>query len=385
MKLAIVTPGFLPVPAVEGGAVEQLITNYIEENEVYHYYDIDLFTVKDSRLDNFNYKYTNIIQVPTRSIIIRIYYHIRFKICRLFTNGLDKNYMDRKIAKLCNPYKYDKVLIENNMNIFNLIAKKTTKNNIYFHLHNDFGKNDPAKSLNKTKRVIKKASNIIVVSDFLANKLKKLGAEKVSVVYNTIDFSKYHSLTLNEKNKLRNKYGLSNDDIVFTYIGRLEKEKGFDRVVTAFNYLKKSKNSPKIKCLVVGDNKKQRSVNNPLIHYTGYIENKNISKIYSISDCIIIPTRVEEAFGMVALESLTMGLPIIASKSGALPELLNRTSNILIDNNDNFAINLEKNVVELSKDKDLRIQMEKSSQKKSKKYKMSLKDYYIRVSNALTE
>lgn len=385
MKLAIVTPGFLPVPAVEGGAVEQLITNYIEENEVYHYYDIDLFTVKDSRLDNFNYKYTNIIQVPTRSIVIRIYYHIRFKICRLFKNGLDKNYMDRKIARLCNPYKYDKVLIENNMNIFNLIAKKTTKNNIYFHLHNDFGKNDPAKSLNKTKRVIKKASNIIVVSDFLANKLKKLGAEKVSVVYNTIDFSKYHSLTLNEKNKLRNKYELSNDDIVFTYIGRLEKEKGFDRVATAFNYLKKSKNSPKIKCLVVGDNKKQRSVNNPLIHYTGYIENKNISKIYSISDCIIIPTRVEEAFSMVALESLTMGLPIIASKSGALPELLNRTANILINNNDNFAINLEKNVVKLSKDKDLRIQMGKSSQKRSRKYKMSLKDYYIRISNALTE
>lgn len=385
MKLAILTPGFLPVPAVEGGAVEQLITNFIEENEVYHYYDIDLFTVKDSRLDNFDYKYTNIIQVPTRSIVIRVYYYIKFKIYRLFKNELSKGYMDKKIAKFCNPYKYDKVLVENNMNIFNLIAKKTTKDNIYFHLHNDFGKNDPAKSLNKTKSVIKKAANIIVVSDFLANKLKKLGAEKVSVVYNTIDFSKYHSLPLNEKNKLKNKYGLSNGDIVFTYIGRLEKEKGFDRVVKAFNYLEKSKKYSKIKCLVVGDNKQQRSTNNPIIHYAGYIENKNISKIYSISDCVIIPTRVEEAFGMVALESLAMGLPIIASKSGALPEILNKTSNILINNDDNFVMNLEKNVIKLSEDKNLRIKIGESSQKRSKKYKVTFKNYYIKMLNALTE
>lgn len=383
MKLAILTPGFLPVPAVEGGAVEQLITNFIEENEIHHYYDIDLFTIENIRLNNFNYKYTNIIQVSTRAVSVRAYYYIKFKICRLFKNGLSKNYMDKKIAQLCDPHKYDKVLVENNMNIFNLIVKKYNTNNVYFHLHNDFGNNDPAKSWDKTKKVIKKAANIIVVSKFLANKLKKIGAKKVSVVYNTIDFQNYHRLFVNKKNKLKNNYGLSSEDIVFTYIGRLEKEKGFDRVIEAFNYFAKTKSNPKIKCLIVGDNKQQKLADNPYIYYTGYIKNKNISKIYSISDCVIIPTRVEEAFSIVALESIAMGLPIIASRSGALPEILKNTSNIIIDNDDDFVLNLKKAVIKLSTDKNLRKEIGKSSLKKSKEYRISFKDYYLKMVNAL--
>lgn len=41
MKLAILTPGFMPVPAIKGGAVEQLTENIIIGNELTHKYDID--------------------------------------------------------------------------------------------------------------------------------------------------------------------------------------------------------------------------------------------------------------------------------------------------------------------------------------------------------
>ena len=47
MKLAIISPGFVPVPAVKGGAVEQLIEYIVTANELYHKYDIDLYTVDD--------------------------------------------------------------------------------------------------------------------------------------------------------------------------------------------------------------------------------------------------------------------------------------------------------------------------------------------------
>ena len=69
MKLAIISPGFVPVPAVKGGAVEQLIEYIVTANELYHKYDIDLYTVDDPLLNNFTYKYTNLIKVPSKSKI----------------------------------------------------------------------------------------------------------------------------------------------------------------------------------------------------------------------------------------------------------------------------------------------------------------------------
>ena len=63
MKLAIISPGFVPVPAVRGGAVEQLITYIIEANEINHKYDIELYTVDDPQLIKKTYKYTKLIKV----------------------------------------------------------------------------------------------------------------------------------------------------------------------------------------------------------------------------------------------------------------------------------------------------------------------------------
>ena len=54
------------------------------------------------------------------------------------------------------------------------------------------------------------------------------------------------------------------------------------------------------------------------IIFAGYVPNNLIYKILSISDCIVIPTQVEEAFGVTALEAMYMKIPIISSDSGNL-------------------------------------------------------------------
>lgn len=385
MKLAILTPGFIPVPAVEGGAVEQLITYFVEENEKYHGYDIDLYTVQNPKLNKFNYKYTNLIQVRKRSIFIKLYYSLKYRIYKnLFNKGLSNSILDKKIARACNTKKYDKILVENNMNIFNLISKKSKNIDLYFHLHNDFANGDEEKSLSKTKQIIKNSSNIIVVSDFLNKKLKKMGATNVETIYNTIDFSKYTEVNEKGKKRIKKRYGIKSHDIIFTFIGRLEKEKGFDRIVKAFKMINQIDSTGNIKCLIVGNKKHIEMENDNRTIFTGYVDNKKINEIYSISDCVIIPTKVEEAFSVVALESLAMGKPIIASKSGALPELLSGTSNIIIDNNDDFVVNLVKSITKLSKNKSYRIKMENSSRKKGVKLQKSLDDYYLEIKNALS-
>lgn len=103
LKLAIFSPNILPVPALDGGAVEELTTYIIEENEKKHVYDIDLYTIdNDNRLSNFKYKYTNIIRIKyktnkTIEKLIRIYNKLLIRmpngrIISEFSEQLTKNY-----------------------------------------------------------------------------------------------------------------------------------------------------------------------------------------------------------------------------------------------------------------------------------------------------
>ena len=49
MKLAMITSGFLPVPATKGGAVENLIENFLRMNEEYEDYEITVFSIYDEK------------------------------------------------------------------------------------------------------------------------------------------------------------------------------------------------------------------------------------------------------------------------------------------------------------------------------------------------
>ena len=65
MNICIIGPKGFPVPAVKGGAVETLITNFIEENEKRQKIFIDVITIYDKSAVDLkkSYQYTNFIDV----------------------------------------------------------------------------------------------------------------------------------------------------------------------------------------------------------------------------------------------------------------------------------------------------------------------------------
>ena len=52
MKIAILTSGILPIPAVQGGAVENLIDFYLDYNNAYHLHDITIYSIWHPDVDN---------------------------------------------------------------------------------------------------------------------------------------------------------------------------------------------------------------------------------------------------------------------------------------------------------------------------------------------
>jgi len=190
------------------------------------------------------------------------------------------------------------------------------------------------------------------VSQFIADRVNEINIKKKKalVLYNGIDISKFNKANL-EKNKLkkiREKYAIPDNAKVFIYTGRIMKEKGVLELIKTFKRLQNINRN--IYLLIVGGNKSNtnnedlylKSIyeeNCENIIFTGIINNNDIPYYYGISNYQIVPSLWNEAFGLVVIEGMACGLPIIATKVGGIPELVDSSNGILVDK-DNVVDNL---------------------------------------------
>ena len=399
MKLAILSTGFVPIPAVRGGEVERLTEYFILGNEVTHKYDIDLYTIDDELLNNKHYKYTRLIRIPNNqnNIFQRVYYGLKNRLFRLLGNEDFFYYGASQIIKKYKTNYYDKVLIENSMDLYLQLLPKIKNEKLYFHLHNDFNDNDLGKTNKKTKRVLQTCTKFFVVSNFLKEKLRKLDPtliNKVNVIYNGIISNNFKKLSKEERMIERSKYNIKKEDKVFTYIGTVSSPKGPDKIIKALKYFIDYSN---IKVLIVGsltyDNddindyvseiRKEAKKYPDKVIFTGYIKNQELNKIYSISDCVIVPTQIEETFGVVALEAITMGIPVIASVSGGLTEVLNKNCALFVNRDKFYVKNLSNAMFKILKNPKLCESMEVGGKKQSEKFPKNIRGYYDELADNL--
>lgn len=339
IKCAIITPGFLPVPATQGGAVETLITNLIESNEKEKKFNFDIFTIDSKENKDFKYKYSK-IHVIKISKIHEFIDKLINKILSVFQiNKYSSRYITlvtKKIKK--NNVKYDYILIENNMYLYKEIIKNYRfKTKFIFHLHNDIGGRD--KPIELCKLISNTTYKVLTVSDFLNKKFKQLtDCNCVETYYNCISVEKFlYNITKIDRRNLN----LKKDDIVFMYTGRFSREKGLLELIISFKRICKKYSN--VKLLVVGDDsgkdsytkkiiKISKNLNDKII-FVGYVSNDFLVNYYKISDVIVIPSVCDEAFGIVALEAMLTKKSIIASNRGGIPEIVNSNCAILVEKN----------------------------------------------------
>jgi len=123
----------------------------------------------------------------------------------------------------------------------------------------------------------------------------------------------------------------------FCFVGKVWKEKGIDLIISAAKKLPKE-----ISIDIFGPITEEafneyfnNHINNnqALVTYKGEIGREQILKTIANYDALLLPTRwITEGHPGVILESFSVGLPVIASNWNGIPELLDETSGILIDN-----------------------------------------------------
>ena len=109
-----------------------------------------------------------------------------------------------------------------------------------------------------------------------------------------------------------------------------------------------------------------RAENN--IVFTGYIAYSEMPKYLQLANVAVIPSVWDDPFPTTVLEAQAMGLPIIASNRGGIPEEVCEENSILLDTNSHYITSLANAIKRISQSKALQESMSKASILQSKTF-----------------
>jgi phosphatidyl-myo-inositol dimannoside synthase len=174
------------------------------------------------------------------------------------------------------------------------------------------------------KKMFNKCNEIWCVSAFTKEKIQqflKATNIKLQILNNCLDPFLPPSYSVKEA-QLLNRYNLSKSDVILLTLTRLsssELYKGYDHVLAVFNNL--VQRFPTLKYLIVGkyDAVERKRLQDLIVQYglekrvvfSGYITDEEIANHYGLADAYIMPSK-KEGFGIVFLEAMYYGLPVIA-------------------------------------------------------------------------
>ena len=135
-----------------------------------------------------------------------------------------------------------------------------------------------------------------------------------------------HGWSDNELKSIHSKITPPSDGkIRFLYIGRLESEKGIRELCEAFLRLSKSRPSTQLDIAGGGtlDAELRKSFGPcPGVRFLGMVYGKSKDEALSNATIVVVPSMVEEVFGLATIEAFAFGKPVIAGSAGGLPEVV---------------------------------------------------------------
>jgi glycosyltransferase involved in cell wall biosynthesis len=176
------------------------------------------------------------------------------------------------------------------------------------------------------------ATEVIVNSNYMKRELQSLFGlpfEKINVVPNGININMFSGV---EKDyDFRRQYAADNEKIIL-FMGRLVYEKGVQHLIAAMPKILAGYNDAKLVIAGKGGmlDELKAQVNamgiSNKVYFTGYMDSKQVCKMYKCADISVFPSTYEP-FGIVALEAMLSGTPVVVSDIGGLNEIIQHGEN----------------------------------------------------------
>lgn len=203
------------------------------------------------------------------------------------------------------------------------------------------------------KMVLDRCDAAIAVSNHVKKTVeqKYKTEKKVHVIPNGVDTRKFHPKSHNEDApEIFSK--MSHPRIL--YVGQLIAYKNIPLLLRSFSFL--LKDFPKASLIVCGDGFNRKKIHlmakklkiEDQVIFTGYVSDTELPRFYRNCDIFTLPS-VYEGQGIVLLEAMASGLPIVAMDAGGVPEIIDSRFGILVKKNDPYEFyNAIKKILEMS-------------------------------------
>ena len=231
----------------------------------------------------------------------------------------------------------------------------------------------------------------IVISEYVAEALSEYGflRERMAVIPNP--YQESHALS-KQSSELRAQYGIEQEDKVFAIVGRIVRWKGHVEFLNAAFIILQA--VPDAKALIIGDfsdggiayqNQIQKMIDDSgfgdRVIMTGYV--KDVGSMYDIVDVCVHTSIEPEPFGLVIIEAMANGIPVIASDLGAPKEIITDGINGYIVNPDSPQ-KIADSVIRLFSNDELREKIASSARQHVRQH-YNEKDYAHAVENIYAE
>jgi len=160
-------------------------------------------------------------------------------------------------------------------------------------------------------------------------------ADKAVFMQNGYDTERFYPEPV-PRAQIESMFGIKLKEKFVLFVGKLAHFKGVDIMIEALR-LYESESPGEVTAMIAGDGElaaslKQQAKDGNLndLHFMGHLNSTQLRELYSTADVSLVPSR-REPFGLVAIEALACGCPVIATNQGGLTDIINDDVGTLVN------------------------------------------------------
>ncbi|MBA4542179.1 YheC/YheD family protein [Thermoactinomyces daqus] len=309
--VALITPGNLPVHGGKSGSVEIVARSWAKELGKNHHVLL---------LGNQVEEMADATALDLKAPVTQQYY--------------------KRVEQSLKFLKPDIIQVENRPLLLNRLAKAAPNAKKVLFVHSHTYLNPPYANRKALRKLLPRYDFILTNSRYMADCLKKEYPQimhKLKEIWLGVDlhqFASIHDPSVRRRRiEERIRHQLNGRPVIL-YVGRIVPQKGLHLLIEAFKQVREV--HPAAVLLIVGSSFYGRNVetgylrkcrqlgreHGEQIRWWPHIPHQGLPAVYQLADVLVVPSVGKEAFGLVTVEGMATGLPILATQTGGIGELV---------------------------------------------------------------
>ena len=189
------------------------------------------------------------------------------------------------------------------------------------------------------KRALDRADKIVTLSEFMQERARRYGVEPRldwEIIPAGVDHQKFKIQNSKFKIEFKQRHNIPENSFFAITVRRLARRMGLTELVQAVSLIKKE--IPGFYLVIGGKGEMGPIINSQLstlhlqnhIRLEGFIAEEELPDYLAAADLFVLPTQALEGFGLINLESMASGTPVVGTPVGAIPEVIGAFNSDLV-------------------------------------------------------